>query len=104
MSGLAVDRIIESEVGQHFAAQIVDMHFRSEALAATGADGTWILIAGLLVQLDAELRGPLKDVKEFAERKKQESGDDRDRVQNRQEAIGFAAQPFLRNRQRESGD
>ena len=59
--------------------------------------------AGLLVELDAELRGPLEDVEELAERQEEQRGDHRDGVQNRQEAVRRTAQPFLRNRQRQAG-
>ena len=56
-----------------------------------------------LVELHAELGGPLEDVEELPERKIEQRGDHRDGVQDRQKAVEVAAQPFLRNRERQPG-
>ena len=86
------------------ALQVVDVHARGEALAAARADGAASSVAGVLVQLHAELRRPLEDVEELAERQIEQRGDHRDRVQDGQEAVGRPAQPLLRDRQRQAGD
>ena len=77
------------------------MHPRGKPLAAARAVGSGILLASLLVEFHPELRGPLEDVKELAERQEEQRGDHRDCMQNRQKAIRRAAQPLLRNSERQ---
>ena len=61
--------VVESHCGST-RAQVVDVHLRCETLLrSAGTVRSCVRIAGLLIELHAELRGPLKDVKELAERK-----------------------------------
>ena len=58
-------RVIEAELRQH-QFQVLDVHARRETLSAAGAPRALVLLAGRLIELDAELRRPLEDVEELA--------------------------------------
>src|ERR1043166_7969717 len=75
--------------------QIVNVHLRSETMAATSALSARPGIAGLLVKLHTDLSRPLENVKELPERQVQQSRDHGDRVQDGQKAVCLAAQPLL---------
>src|SRR6185436_4586342 len=59
--------VVETDTLQR-QLQVVDVHARGEALAATGAGRALTLLPHPLVELDAELGRPLEDVEELPER------------------------------------
>ena len=71
------------------------MHARCVALAATGADRTLAFFAGALVQLHAQLRGTLKNVKELPKWKIEQSRNHGDRVQNGNEIVEASCRATL---------
>src|SRR3954470_18794351 len=66
-AGGAVDSIVEAELRQD-AAEVVDLHARSVAHAAARAGRPLVRRAVRLIQLHPQLRRPLEDVEELAER------------------------------------
>ncbi len=60
--------------------------------------------AGVLVEADAELRRPLEDVEQLAERQIQQREDDRHRVEDGEEVVGVALHPGVAGREHQSGD
>ena len=69
-----------------------------EAFAAPRHIAPRIALPGFLIELHAQLRGPLEDVKELAERQKEQRGDDGDGVQDREEAVGLTRATTLARR------
>jgi len=61
--------------------EIVDVHARRERFAASRAAGRLARRAGLAIEGDAELRGPLEDVEELAKRQVEQREDHRDGVE-----------------------
>src|SRR5215831_15134363 len=68
--------------------QISHHHRGRVRLAAAGARRRTRCRAGILVEADAELRRPLKDVEELAEWQPQQREDDGDRVEDGEERVG----------------
>ena len=95
----APDPVVESHLGEH-AAQIVDVHFGSKALAAAPAWSAFPRVPSFLVQFHTQLRGTLENMKELAERQIEQSGNNGDRMKNCQETVCRAAQPLLRDCER----
>src|SRR5437868_4485229 len=67
VSARSLDAIIEAETREHLP-QVVDVHLRSEELAAARARSGRSFVACLLVELDTELSRPLENVEEFPKR------------------------------------
>ena len=103
MPGRSGDAVIKSKLRQ-CVFQVVDLHSRRKALAAADAMRAFIACSSLLIKLCAQLSWTLKDMKEFSKRKVQESRDDGDGMKDREEAIQAAAQPELRDGEREARD
>src|SRR6187549_2954859 len=78
--GRARDAVVEAELGQD-GPQVLDVPKRSESLAAARAVRALLLLAALVVEADADLRGPHEDVEELSEREVEKARDDRDRVE-----------------------
>ena len=79
-------RVVEAHLRQD-ALQIVDVHPRSEALAAARHSAGSPVFACRLVELHAELRGTLENVKELPERQIEQRGNHGDGVQDREKAV-----------------
>src|SRR5947199_3975939 len=67
--------------------QILNMRSRGEWLLAANARCRRFLPADVTIELDRQLRRPLKDVEELPERKPEQRGDDRDGMQEREELV-----------------
>ena len=80
------------------------MHLRGVAFAAPGAVRLFAALAGVLIERNAELGRPLKDVKELAERKPDQRPDHDGRVHNGEEFVTIAAHPFVADHQHQAGN
>ena len=76
----------------------------ANAVAAAAAARRLVARADVLVEADAELRRPLEDVEELAERQPEQREDHRDRVQDREEVVGVALHPGVAGREHQPGD
>ena len=83
--------------------QIAHHRRRGERLAAAAAARLLAARAGVLVEADAELRRPLEDVEQLAERQPQQRDDHGDRVEDREEVVGVALHPRVARRQHQAG-
>ena len=79
------------------------MHPRSIAFAATGAGRTTVFCSHLLIKFHAQLCWSLEDMKKFAEGQIEQRRDYSDCVQDRDEVVEAPAEPFLRNRESQTG-
>src|SRR5215218_10404749 len=66
-----IETVIEPEL-REAELQIVDVHPRGEPLAAARAERPRPLFPGLLIELHAELRRPLEDVKKLSKRQEEQ--------------------------------
>src|SRR5262245_29279153 len=80
------------------------MYPRSKALAAPRTERAFVLVARGMIKLHAKLRRPLENVEELSERQIQEGLNDRDGMQDREEAVERPAHPEGRNCQGQSRD
>src|SRR6516225_2880241 len=83
--------------------EIVDVHPRRERRTATDTPCGLALRADFAVERDAELRRPLEDVKELAERQIEQREDYRDGVQLGQEDEMQSAHQVCRDGEEEAG-
>ena len=65
----------------------LNRHARSVAFAAPSTDRAAVFGSGLLIEFDAQLRGPLEDVEELAERQIKKRCDHRDGMKDRNEIV-----------------
>src|SRR5215831_4602763 len=79
------------------------MHRRGKESAANSTGRLWRSLAGLLIELNADLSGPLKDMKELAERQVQKREYYGDRVKLRKESVVISAQKMSRGGQQQPG-
>src|SRR5689334_1114978 len=99
---LAIPRaIVESHFWQH-ALQIRDVHRRRVTHATSSANRARAARPYVLIQLDAELRRALEDVKELAEWQEQQRRDHRDGVEDGEKRKERAAQPGDRDGERQA--
>src|SRR6185436_4044260 len=84
--------------------QIAHLQQRRELLIAAAAARHPFARRDVLVETDAELRRPLEDVKELAERQIEQREDDRDRVQQREKVVTVALHPRVARGEEQSGD
>src|SRR6201984_2609710 len=96
------ETLVESNLRED-TVKIVDMHSGSETLTATLADRRLARVSRRLIELHAELSGTLENMEKLSEREIEQRSDHRDRVQNCEKTVEVSPQPFLRNRERESG-
>src|SRR5690349_5366369 len=81
--------------------QVLDVQPRGERLFAAAADRLLAGLANIAIELDAELRRPLENVKELAKRQPEQREDYGHRVRDRQEFIGIALEPRVADRQQQ---
>src|SRR5215471_16593247 len=79
------------------------MHRRGKESATGRTCRLGPLLAGLLIELNADLSGPLKNMKELAERQVQKREYYGDRVKLRKESVVISAQKMCRSGQQEPG-
>src|SRR5215471_4585122 len=79
------------------------MHGRGKECAANSTGRLGRSLAGLLIELNADLSGPLKNMKELAERQVQKREYYGDCVKLRKESVVISAQKMSRSSQQESG-
>ena len=68
VTGWSPDAVIESQPRQNVIAEIFDVHERSEAQPAAGTQSGLRGVAGLVIELDAELSRALENMKELSKR------------------------------------
>src|SRR5690606_5253190 len=73
--------------------QILDVHARRERMAAAAAVRRLLRAPAILVEGDPELRRPLEDVEELAERQPEEGADHRHRVEDGDERVAVPSHP-----------
>src|SRR3954464_3195915 len=101
MADFASHRVIEADLWQH-TLKVVNVHARRERLFAHCAQGARLALAGTLIELYPKLCRPLEDVEELSERQVQQRCNYCDGMRDRDEIVEAAAQPLLRDRQRQS--
>src|SRR5438270_10778613 len=81
VSGRPRHAVLKSQLRKN-GPQILHVHLGGVALAAAYAVRARVFRARILVELDAQLGGPLKDVEEFPEWQKEQRRDYRNGVQD----------------------
>src|SRR5436853_6587162 len=86
-----------------YADQIFSVLTRGERRAATPTKGGSFTLSDVFIEADAELRGPLKDVKELSEREPQQREDHGHRMQDREKIVRIAFHPGVACGQHQPG-
>ncbi len=81
--------------------EVAHHHARRERLAAAAALRLFGAAAGVFVKADAELRGPLEDMKQFSERQPQQREDHRNGMEDREKVVGVSLHPRIARRQQQ---
>ncbi|MGH7826848.1 MAG: hypothetical protein ACREQ7_16950 [Candidatus Binatia bacterium] len=84
--------------------QIFDVQARAERVTAAATTGALSARPHIFIKTNAELRRPLENMEELAERKPQERKDHGHRMHNGEEIIGVALHSGVAGRQEKSGN